>query len=190
MTKKDYLLGVVAGLLIGLLAMPALSAGLTVSLYNSIRIFIIPFFLLGTPLGLYVAALLGKKIPAVWQIGKFGVIGILNTLVDLGVLAAIASFVNSRYGVESDYIIGMIGTWTVTIYTMYKAISFVVANINSYLWNKYWTFAVGVAQKTKAEYLQFFIISIVGFVINVEELKIFSLCLLCDTDGKRPILVP
>lgn len=167
MTKKDQLFGILAGLCIGLLAMPALSAALQPEAYRAVRMFILPFFLIATPMGLWIAAMLGKRIPAIWQVGKFGVIGVLNTLVDLGVLAAVAAWAATRYAIVSDDTLFMIGASVVTYYTLYKAISFVVANINSYFWNKYWTFAATISQKTKAEYIQFFIVSIVGFVINI-----------------------
>lgn len=167
MTKKDYYFGILAGFLIGLLAMPVLSAALKPARYHSIVLFILPFFLIATPIGLYLAALLGKKINGVWQVGKFGVIGVLNTLVDLGVLAAITAWVSTHYGVMSTDILITIGVQTITFYTLYKAISFIIANTNSYFWNKYWTFAGGTVQKTKTEYLQFFVVSIVGFIVNI-----------------------
>lgn len=167
MTKKDQLFGLLAGLCIGLLAIPALSAVLKPALYHSISLFILPFFFVATPVGLYLAALLGKKINGIWQIGKFGVIGVLNTLVDLGVLAVVTAWVSTQYGVVANDTLVMIGTRVITFYTLYKAISFIVANTNSYFWNKYWTFAGAALQKTKTKYLQFFVVSIVGFIINI-----------------------
>jgi putative flippase GtrA len=59
----------------------------------------------------------------------------------------------------------MIGV--VTFYSLYKSISFIVANINSYFWNKYWTFDQGEKKQTKSEFVQFFAVSVVGFMINV-----------------------
>ncbi|HAM50079.1 MAG TPA: hypothetical protein DCP92_05055, partial [Nitrospiraceae bacterium] len=34
-------------------------------------------------------------------------------------------------------------------------------------WNKYWTFAAQTTKKTETEFVQFFIVSLIGFVTNV-----------------------
>ena len=162
MTKKDYILSIISGLLIGLLFLPVLKA-VKPLLYAKFALIIVPFFLIATPIGLIVAFYIGKKISVIWQIGKFGVIGVLNTLVDWGVLALL-TFLFKKYFQISSADLMLIG---LSFYTLYKSISFIVANINSYYWNKYWTFATGVLTKTKVEYLQFFIVSIIGFIINV-----------------------
>lgn len=166
MTKKDQLFGIAAGLLIGLLAMPVLRTAKP-DLFTQFWWAIIPFFLVGTPAGLFVAHTIGARISVVWQIGKFGVIGVLNTLVDWGVLALLFAVGSRWLGVGSEDVLASVGAMTIAAYTVYKAISFIIANVNSYYWNKYWTFATGVAQKTKAEFLQFFAVSLIGFVLNV-----------------------
>lgn len=166
MTKKDHLFGIAAGLLIGLFAMPVLQAAKP-EIYASFSWYILPFFLIATPLGLIASYWIGKKISVVWQIAKFGVIGILNTLVDWGVLTALIIFFRQQYATESGESLFAIGTLAVTYYTFYKSISFIVAVVNSYYWNKYWTFATGVAAKTKSEFIQFFSVSVIGFFINV-----------------------
>lgn len=166
MTKKDHLFGISAGVLIGLLAMPVLRAAKP-ELYAVYSWAILPFFLIATPLGLIVAHWLGQKISVIWQVAKFGVIGVLNTLVDWGVLTALILFFRGRYMIKSEDTAIAIGALVVAYYTIYKAISFIVAVVNSYYWNKYWTFATGVVSKTKAEFVQFFLVSVVGFFINV-----------------------
>lgn len=162
MTKKDYIFGIVSGFLIGLLTLPVLKA-VKPEIFEKFYLLIIPFFLLFTPIGLLIANYIGKKITVVWQIGKFGVIGILNTLVDWGVLAILTFGFRKYFNIESMdlFVFGL------TFYSIYKSISFIIANINSYYWNKYWTFVSGAAQKTKVQFLQFFVISIIGFGINV-----------------------
>lgn len=166
MHKKDTLFGIFSGLLIGLLALPVLRTAKP-DVYVRYWWAVIPFFLIGTPAGLYVAYLIGKRISVAWQIGKFGVIGVLNTLVDWGVLAVLLAVGPRFFNATSEGTILGLGTVVITMYTMYKSISFIVANINSYYWNKYWTFATGFARKTKAEFLQFFAVSLIGFLLNV-----------------------
>lgn len=161
-TQKDYKFAIAAGLLIGLLLLPVLKSA-SPSLYSKLYLAIIPFFLLATPIGLRIAFLIGQKIAVVYQLAKFVVIGVGNVLVDLGVLSLITMIFSSYFKIEAkDAMIGV-----VTFYSLYKSISFIVANINSYFWNKYWTFDQGEKKQTKSEFVQFFAVSVVGFMINV-----------------------
>lgn len=161
-TQKDYKFAVAAGLLIGVLLLPVLKAA-NPSIFAKFYLAIVPFFLLATPIGLRVAFMLGKKIPVIYQIAKFGVIGVGNVLVDLGVLSLLTILFSLKLKIESSTaIIGI-----VTFYSLFKGISFIIANINSYLWNKHWTFNQGSKKQTKSEFVQFFGVSIIGFLINV-----------------------
>lgn len=161
-TQKDYKLAIASGLLIGLLLLPVLKAA-SPFFYSKLYLVIIPFFLFATPIGLRIAFFIGRKIAIVYQIAKFAVIGVGNVLVDLGVLSLITMIFSSYFKIESkDAMIDAI-----TFYSLFKSISFIVANINSYFWNKYWTFDQGEKKQTKSEFIQFFVVSIIGFLINV-----------------------
>ncbi len=161
-TQRDYYLSITAGFLIGLLLLPILNAA-NPALYDKLFLAIIPFFVLATPLGLRIAFFIGKKVAIIYQIAKFGLIGMLNTLVDIGTLAFITFILRSYFNMQSETsIVGVI-----TFYSVYKAISFVIANINSFFWNKYWTFEQGNGKKSPTEFVQFFGVSIVGFLVNV-----------------------
>jgi putative flippase GtrA len=162
--KKDYQLGLIAGILIGLLLLPILKNA-NPALYDRVWLFVVPFFALGVPLGLVVSSLIAKKIPLVWQLAKFLVIGIMNTLVDIGVLALITILVATSH--PSDQTWFTAASLTVTYYSLYKAVSFVIANINSYFWNKYWTFSSEKVSQSTRQFFQFFLVSLVGFAINV-----------------------
>ena len=161
-TQRDYKFAVALGLLIGLLLLPVLKTA-SPNIYSKFALAIIIFFPLATPLGLRIAFYIGQKIAIIYQIAKFGVIGVGNVLVDLGVLSLITMIFSSYFKIESkDAMIGAI-----TFYSLFKSISFIVANINSYFWNKYWTFDQGQKKQTKSEFMQFFAVSVVGFLINV-----------------------
>ena len=161
-TQKDYYYAVAAGLLIGLLLLPVLKT-VSPSAYAKFALAIVPFFLLATPLGLRIAFFIGQKVAIVYQIAKFGVIGVANVLVDLGVLSLEIMFFTKYFNIKPDT--ALIGF--VSFYSLYKSISFIIANVNSYLWNKHWTFDQGGQKQTKAQFIQFFAVSIVGFLINV-----------------------
>lgn len=161
-TQRDYYLSITAGLLIGLLLLPILNAAKP-ELYDRFFLAIVPFFILATPLGLRIAFFIGKKVAVIYQVAKFGLIGVLNTLVDIGTLALLTFLFRSYFGTEPQTAIAGI----VTFFTLYKAASFIIANINSYFWNKYWTFERGAKKKSRAEFFQFFAVSMVGFLVNV-----------------------
>lgn len=163
MSTKDFWLSLTAGLLIGLMFMPVLKMAKP-DLYLKLRLAIIPFFVIGSPLGLILCHALSKKIAFMWQFGKFFLTGIMNLLVDFGVLAIATVLFRNFLHIGSTDTFLTIGV-VITFYSLFKAISFTVSNINSYFWNKYWTF--DKAGDKKSEFVQFFIVSIVGFLINV-----------------------
>ena len=168
MSRKDCWLGIFAGFLIGLLIMPVLKTA-KADIYMQLRLVIIPFFLIGTPLGLVVARIISQKIHVIWQLAKFVVIGVLNVLVDFGTLAILIFLFRNYLAINSTDILFSFGA-VITFYSLYKALSFTVANINSYFWNKYWTFEE--RGSGHSQFLQFFIVSLVGFVINVATASI------------------
>lgn len=56
-----------------------------------------------------------------WQLGKFGIVGVANTLIDFGVFMLL----HGKMGL---------------VYSVSQVISYSCGMTNSYLWNKFWTF--------------------------------------------------
>ena len=83
---------------------------------------------------------------------KFVLVGVLNSLVDLAVL---------------NLLIFVSGISAGLGYSAFKGISFVVAVINSYFLNKFWTFQKKETAGVRKEFSQFLIVSVVGFGLNV-----------------------
>jgi putative flippase GtrA len=164
--KKDYLLGLIAGILIGLLLLPILKNAKP-ELYDAVWLFVVPFFAIGVPAGLIVASFIARKIALVWQLAKFLVIGVMNTLVDIGVLALITIVVSTDASHASESTWFSMASLVVTYYSLYKAISFIIANINSFFWNKYWTFGTENQSRATHQFFQFFLVSLIGFALNV-----------------------
>ena len=66
---------------------------------------------------------------------KFGVIGVLNTLVDFGVF-----FVMDRWVIGEGPTLVLLGRTVAAGLYISNAIAYVTANIHSFVWNKLWTF--------------------------------------------------
>jgi len=107
--------------------------------------------------GMLVAAVIAKKISVMYQVAKFVLVGALNTFLDWGVLNLLMFLTGIVLGYG---------------YTFFKGVSFLVGLLNSYFWNKFWTFKKRNQPTIRTatvgrEFLQFFIVSAVGFLLNV-----------------------
>lgn len=105
--------------------------------------------------GMAVTYYIGKKIVILWQLAKFGLVGVLNTAIDFGIL----NYLSSLSGVDK-------GLELVPI----KAASFTVALVNSYWWNKNWVFE----GKKRANPVTFAVISVIGISINIAIVVIIT----------------
>ena len=66
---------------------------------------------------------------------KFGLIGVLNTLVDFAVF-----YVMDRWVIREGPTLVLLGAAVVTGPYLSNAVAYVVANVHSFVWNKLWTF--------------------------------------------------
>ena len=148
MRKSDIYAGLIIGIMVALL-LPVIARNIDVSIpYERALILVFPIL---TLLGLYIARVLSRVVPVIYQVAKFALVGALNTAVDFGV----ANFLIIISGIA-------VGTEVIA----FKGISFTVAVINSYFWNKFWTF-----RKKEGggfgEFSQFLVVSFVGLGINL-----------------------
>ena len=88
-----------------------------------------------------------KKGDIFYQFSKFFLVGGMNVLIDLGILSLLIVLFKTDKGL-----------W----YSVFKGFSFLLATINSYFWNKNWTF-----ETKKGKFDQFLVISLIGLLINV-----------------------
>jgi putative flippase GtrA len=151
-TSKDYFLIAFIGFLIGLLVLPILHNVRLFSIkISDISFYIVFGFSALAFLLFWLSVFITKKIPVFLQIVKFIAVGGLNTSLDLGILNFFIFISNITAGFG---------------YVIFKSISFILANINSYLWNKFWVF-YSSDKKVILEFRKFFTVSIIGFLINV-----------------------
>jgi len=149
MGKKDVLVGASIGFLTGLLFW-----GISLNLSLNIPyLWLAPLvFPLLSGIGTAVAMLLSKRLPVLFEAAKFLLVGGLNTFVDLGIL---------------NLLIFTSGVATGGLFTLFKAVSFTGAVLNSYLFNKFWTFEEKEEKGLGAEFTQFVVVSLAGFLLNV-----------------------
>lgn len=80
------------------------------------------------------------------QFIKFGLVGLSSTVIDWGIYLGLTRIF-------------------ALFYLMAKILSFSVAVLNSYIWNRRWTFRSNDPAKLK-QFIKFLTISIVGLVLN------------------------
>ena len=86
------------------------------------------------------------------QFAKFCVISFSNLVIDFGILNLLIYYSGVAEGV---------------LYSVFKAASFLLANVNGYAWNKFWTFRSREVEGWLKQFIRFFAVVGVGLVINV-----------------------
>ena len=86
------------------------------------------------------------------QFAKFCVISFSNLVIDFGILNLLIYYSGVAEGI---------------LYSVFKAVSFILANVNGYAWNKFWTFRSGEVKGWMNQFVRFFAVVGVGLVINV-----------------------
>jgi len=98
-------------------------------------------------IGLWLASLIGRKILFVKQAGKFVLAGAFADVVDIKVFQLLF--------------------WFAPFPLSFKTISFLIATFIKYLFDKYWTFEKYGKEGINREVIQFFMVAIVGALLNV-----------------------
>ena len=150
LTPRDLFFAATNGAFIGILA-PFIFSNLAVTLPLPIVLFV-PLLALLSAIGVGIGYLLSKIRPFFFQLSKFGLIGIANTVIDLGIynLFIFMSDISSGY-----------------LIAVFKSFSVLAAIVNSYIWNKFWSFEKKETGNVGEEFTQFLLISLVGLLLNV-----------------------
>lgn len=117
--------------------------------YKEYFIVILPFLFVAVLIASYYTS---RITPVVYQFAKFILVGSLNFLIDMGIL---------------NFLIFYTGISAGPAQSAFKGFSFLVAVLNSFVWNKFWTFGHSKTHTISKEFFQFLVISIVGFFINI-----------------------
>jgi putative flippase GtrA len=152
-SKKDFFLSAFIGAAFGLFSIPILNnirlpfLKLGVTTYLTIIVFFVFFAILA----IWIAALMGRKVPVIFQFAKFAAVGAFNSFFDWGIL---------------NLLIALTGIASGAGYSLFKGTSFIFATISSFFWNKYWTFEDRAEVNTK-ETGSFIMVSVIGLIINI-----------------------
>ncbi|HXF44185.1 MAG TPA: GtrA family protein [Candidatus Paceibacterota bacterium] len=150
MKRKDAYLASVIGFTFGvLLLLPLNNVGFTVT-PKLVFTTVVGFTVLA-PVLLFALYFCSRFVANLYEFGKFAAVGALNTMIDLGVLNLLITLTNLSTGFY---------------YSLFKGVSFVSAVLNSYLWNKFWTFSTGTPVGAR-EFGRFIFFTLIGLVINV-----------------------
>ncbi len=150
LTTRDIVCAAINGMIFG--------AGASVIVNNSVSSIphipgVITTLIFGVAgiIAIVVGAVLARYHHIFFQLAKFALVGVANTAIDLGVFNALI------------YAVG--GSTTVLIGAVLKGISFFVAVLNSYIWNRSWSF-----EKTStadgSEFAKFVSVSVAGLLLN------------------------
>ncbi len=152
---SDILAALIAGLGIAALIRVVLhSAGIQLPLPVADGWFLL-LLPLGAMGGIGVTAWFKPRQPVLFEIAKFGLVGALNTAIDLGLL---------------NVLMGVTGIFRGSLFPLLKASSFLTAVTNSYFWNRYWTFGsrgAGATRPAVGQFLLFAMVALGGLSLNV-----------------------
>jgi putative flippase GtrA len=150
--KKDLLFSIITGLTTGIIVwriflfldiMPEYQQ------YFMHAVWIVPvLWIIGVNLGYF----LGRFIGFFNQFGRFTAVGFTNAAVDFGILNFLISWSGEAGG---------------PMYSVFKAISFFVAFLHSYYWNKIWVFEAGQSGGGSREFGKFLGVAIMSILVNV-----------------------
>jgi len=149
--KSDFIKALILGETIALFLLPTLWQ------VNLLSKFPFLFWLLPmslpflSVLGLFFFFILSRKLPILSQIGRYGLVGTANTAIDFGILNLLAVF----FRVYSGF----------TIFGL-DLISFSLATLHSFAWNKFWTFESKERKVIIKEFSIFLGVTTVAILLN------------------------
>ena len=148
---RDLTVALIVGLSSGTLCIPIV---INMRLRLPLKLALLPpVFAVLCAAVLQTGRLTSHLVASLYRFTKFGLVGALNSSIDFGIL---------------NLFMLMSGIASGGAFLVFKVLSATLAVVNSYLWNKYWTFEAGPSRRRAfAELFAFSIVSSFGIVINV-----------------------
>jgi len=114
--------------------------------------FLMPLFPVVFVLGLHLGKWISRWKYFFISFSRYAMIGFLNTGIDFGIFNLLMLTTGTTEGIEVS---------------LFKTVSFIFATVNSYFWNKFWTFEAGSSGGGAREFMKFLMISLIGISLNV-----------------------
>jgi putative flippase GtrA len=159
---RDLFFAAINGLFIGILA-PFIFRNLGAALPVSPALFAFVLTIvcvMGIAIG-YFLSKISPRLGFFFQLAKFGLIGTANFVVDVGIFTLL--------------------TWATDIsegnaLIFFNIISVSVAIINSYIWNKFWSFGEKNTDESvvRKQFFQFVTVSVIGLILNTLVVDILN----------------
>jgi putative flippase GtrA len=156
--RNDYRIAAFAGFFTAVFLLPVfynLEITFPFGLSRFVVLIVIPvLWMLGIGFGKFAS----HWVPIMSQISRYVAAGFLSFAIDFGILNTLIFFTGITAGGG---------------FALIKGGGYLIANINAYLWNKYWVFKKYNPNKPitvnsiVGEYATFLSVSVVGFIINV-----------------------
>lgn len=148
MKRIDYAIGGLIGFFAGIFAIPTFY---NLGVGNAVLLLIVPWAGGAAGfLGIWIVYFFARRVPVLAQFGRFVAVGILNTIMDFGIL----NLLSRATGIAAGIFLGGI-----------NVPGFLIAIVNSYLWNKLWVFKEGT-QNFLAAFPKFFAVTVTGLLVN------------------------
>lgn len=165
-SRRDFYLTVLAGELVAWLSLPTLKNiqvldiltrwGIGLKIFAVFWAFFVPICaFLG--LGLFYLFAKNKNRIGFFQLGKYGVIGVLNTLLNAGIYNLLIFLTNVASGLIID---------------LFFIVAFVITVTNSFFWNRYWAFGRTGTETVGKDAFQFFFVSTIVAIVNIGILHV------------------
>jgi putative flippase GtrA len=147
---RDIVLALIVGFLTGALAIPVvINLGIPIRIPLALLPIIVAVLF---ALGLLAASLVAGRAPSLFEFSKFAIVGVLNSGVDFGIL---------------NTLILLTGMASGSAFLAFKSISVTLGVINSYIWNKYWTFGAMKSSEARRELVSFMVVTLIAVAVNV-----------------------
>lgn len=157
LSRRDLARIFIVGAGVGLLIQPILGNNIPAAhaafLSLPVRFGIFIFFTLFAPFALWVAQFVSRWFHGLYQFAQFAAVGTLNSFLYDGIFNVETALYGST----------IINNW---LFAVFISVAFLFSTTNSFIWNKYWTFASG--GKTNAGELGgFYGVALVGWALSV-----------------------
>lgn len=149
---KSIILGLISGIFV-LIVLNSLEIESELFAYLAAhQPIIFGFICLSCVAWVYFIHYLGSSRPVVIQFGKFIAVGQSNAAIDIGILNLLIILTDIDSGVY---------------YSLFKGISFMFALVNSFLWNKFWSFDSKEKDGVGKQFVMFVFVALIGLIINI-----------------------